>query len=207
MPATYTVKTGDTLYSIAWRHNLDYQKLARWNNLPRDFRIYPGQVLRLRPSGGAVAPRASPPVRAPPPARPAAPSLDAVPQKDRVAAWQWPVGSDAAAVQSTPAPGLLISGAEGQAVCAAASGKVVYTGSGIRGFGQLVIVKHSEAFLTAYGHNRSALVKEGDEVRAGQPIAEMGLGPHQKPALYFEIRLNGQPVDPLQLLPRRGARQ
>jgi lipoprotein NlpD len=200
LPATYTVRSGDTVYSIAWRHGLEYQKLARWNGLPADYRIYPGQVLRLYPAGEQPG-RAAGASRPAPAARAAAPSPASVPASQRVAAWVWPAVGEAQA--RAGAPGLLIAGEEGQPVNAAAPGRVVYTGSGLRGFGQLVIIKHSEAYLSAYGHNSILAVKEGEQVTAGQTIARMGLGPGAQPALYFEIRLNGHPVDPLRYLPRR----
>ncbi len=200
LPATYTVRSGDTVYSIAWRHGLDYQKLARWNRLPTDFRIYPGQVLRLYPPGESPSRRGEPRTAGASRPAPAARTPTNIPPDQRVAAWQWPARG--AAQTRAGAPGLLIAGDEGQAVKAAAPGKVVYTGSGLRGFGQLIIIKHTEVFLSAYGHNQALLVKEGDQVAAGQAIAEMGIGPGQQPAVYFEIRINGQPVDPLQYLPR-----
>jgi lipoprotein NlpD len=144
----------------------------------------------------------TPPAPAKPPARyPAPPPEKAEP----VDLWVWPAAGkwNVVSHSSTGSQGLLISGTEGDVVKAAARGKVVYTGSGLRGFGNLVIIKHTNVFLSAYGHNRAVNVKEGDEVAAGQPIAEMGLTPDRKPALYFEIRYNGQPVDPILYLPRR----
>ena len=99
--------------------------------------------------------------------------------------------------------GLAIAGSAGQEVRAAAAGRVVYTGAGLRSYGELVIIKHDEAWLSAYGYNRELFVSEGDTVRAGQRIAAMGLGPGQQPQLYFEIRLNGRPVDPAGQLPPR----
>ena len=99
--------------------------------------------------------------------------------------------------------GLRIDGTRDQPVLAAADGKIVYTGSGLRGYGQLVIVNHVRGWLTAYGHNERLLVREGEDVRAGQQIATMGLGPGPAAELYFEIRLDGQPIDPLTQLPRR----
>ena len=198
---TYTVRSGDTVYSIAWRHGVDYRDLARWNKLPADYRIYPGQVLKL--------PR---PASAPPPAPPAAAKTGtpatkppAPPAAADVAVWLWPTEGQIAAVRHAPteSQGLTISGHEGQIVRATAAGKVVYTGSGLRGFGNLLIIKHSNVFLSSYGHNRELKVKEGDQVKAGQPVAEMGLGPGQAPMLYFEIRYNGRPVDPRWYLPPR----
>jgi lipoprotein NlpD len=205
IPPTYTVREGDTLYAIAWRHNLDYRVLARWNNLPPDYTIYPGQVLTLRPRPGESyrEPRPAPPS----PQREArtAPVQRQLTPEERVAAWVWPADGESHIVRhvATESQGLLISGTEGAPVRAAAAGKVVYTGSGLRGFGNLVIIRHTSVFLSAYGHNRSVSVREGDAVNPGQVIAEMGLGPGRKPALYFEIRLDGSPVDPLAYLPGR----
>lgn len=196
--ATYTVKRGDTLYSIAWRHGLDYREVARWNGIGRDYLIRPGQVLYLIPSSRADRqvrqPRSSPPR--------AATIAPAIPAGASVT-WGWP--ADQVQAQSTTRPnssqGLTLAGQLGQPIRAAAAGNVVYVGSGLLGYGQLVIIKHNETFLSAYGHTRSALIREGDGVLAGQAIATMGEGPGQRPMLYFEIRVNGQPVDPLRFLP------
>ncbi len=198
---TYTVRSGDTVYSIAWRHGVDYRDLARWNKLPGDYRIYPGQVLKLRGPAGTPRPAQSAAAKTGAPAsKPPAP-----PAAEDVAVWLWPTDGEIAAVRHAPteSQGLTISGHEGQAVRATAAGKVVYTGSGLRGFGNLLIIKHSNVFLSAYGHNRELKVKEGDQVAAGQQVAEMGLGPGQAPMLYFEIRYNGRPVDPRWYLPPR----
>jgi lipoprotein NlpD len=119
--------------------------------------------------------------------------------------WTWP--ADGSVLGSVQQPnggiGLEIDGATGSDVRAAAAGRVVYTGAGLRGYGQLVIVKHDEAWLTAYGYNSAVYVAEGDAVQAGQRIAAMGEGPGRRSRLYFEIRLNGRPVDPLTQLPTR----
>jgi lipoprotein NlpD len=214
--ATYTVKAGDTLYAIAWRLRLDYRELARWNGIDGKYLIRPGQVLRLQPGSGQVVaassrprpvtpmPRAtSPKSPAPPTPRTLPPSRPAVP----VAAvrWQWPIDGGVAALTTRPngGQGLNISGELGQAVLAAADGKVVYTGTGLLGYGQLMIIKHNESYLTAYGHIQSITVGEGDVVNAGQPVAALGSGPQGAPLLYFEIRLNGTPGNPLLLLPQR----
>lgn len=198
----YTVRAGDTVYSIAWRHGLDYRELARWNQLPADYRIYPGQPLRLTPPDGS---RAS---ESPPDSPPAAGKPPDPPGADNVVNWLWPTEGTTTAVQhtATGSQGLTIAGHEGQVIRAAAPGKVVYVGSGLRGFSQLLIIKHTNVFLSAYGHNRTLSVHEGEEVAAGQPIAEMGLGPSRKPMLYFEIRYNGKPVDPRLYLPARPVR-
>jgi lipoprotein NlpD len=201
------VRSGDTLYSIAKRHGLDYRELARWNGIGRDYRIDVGQVLVLQPSRRAAsAPAAPRPAgAAAPPAASARPPPSAVQPPRNTQPWTWPadgvvVGPIAVA---TGGVGLRIEGQAGQEVRSAAPGRVVYTGTSLRAYGQLVIVKHDESFLTAYGHNGALYVKEGDTVGTGQRIAAMGLGPGNRPMLYFEIRYQGRPVDPRQFLPPR----
>lgn len=126
-----------------------------------------------------------------------------MPQGTSALRWQWPTTGDVIKQYNMAAgsKGIDIGGELGQAVHAVSGGKVVYSGSALKGYGELIIVKHDDTFLSAYGHNRRRLVKEGDEVRAGQTIAELGVGPEQKPILHFEIRENGKPVDPLRFLP------
>lgn len=196
--STYTVKRGDTLYAIAWRHKLDWQDLARWNGIRRDYVIQPGQVLKLYPSRTARASARPAPAsaRQTSPARaPSGPPLQ----------WQWPVSGGTATLTSRPngGQGLTVSGQLGEDIRAAAAGHVVYTGSGLLGYGQLVILKHNETYLSAYGHTQSVAVHEGDAVAAGQRIATMGPGPQGDAMLYFEIRINGTPGNPLSFLPRR----
>jgi lipoprotein NlpD len=186
-PELYVVRAEDTLYSIAWRHDLDYRDLARWNKLPADFRIAVGQVLVLG-SGGVPRPL-SPAQRAPAAAERAA------------GKWLWPterLGEPRAA----PGGGILLPGRLGQDVRAAGAGRVVYTGSGLRGYGNLIIIKHADSLLSAYAHNRDVLVRDGQDVAMGQVIGHMGEDAHQMPALYFEIRQNGKPVNPLPFLPK-----
>ncbi len=198
-PEYYTVRSGDTLYSIGWRHRLDYRDIARWNGIGRDYRIYVGQRLRLRPPPGGVAAR-TPQRPAPSTVRPPPVTLPPAP------AWTWPVlgGRVAGPVkQPSGGVGLRIDGAMGQPVLAAADGKVVYTGTGLHGYGVVIIINHVNGWLTAYGHNATVEVREGDAVTAGQRIATMGEGVGQQPMLYFEIRIEGAPIDPLSQLPRR----
>ena len=194
---TYTVKRGDTLYAIAWRHKLDWQDLARWNGIGRDYVIHPGQVLKLHPSKGRTTPART---SSSSPARQTKPAPIAAPVQ-----WQWPVAGGAATLTSRPngGQGLTVSGRLGDEIHAAAAGRVVYTGSGLLGYGQLVILKHNETYLSAYGHTQSVAVREGDDVAAGQRIATMGAGPQGDAMLYFEIRINGTPGNPLSFLPRR----
>jgi lipoprotein NlpD len=217
-PATYLVKRGDTLYSIAFRHKLDYKDLARWNRIGRDYVIHAGQTLRLYPPSGSSAraptpgpktasrPATPPKAKAKPKPKPksSAPRQPATPAGPPVK-WLWPVSDGKATLTSRPngGHGLMIVGRLGEDIRAAGSGRVVYTGSGLLGYGQLVIVKHNESYLSAYGHLQSVLIKEGEAVSAGQRIATMGNGPQGSPLLYFEIRINGTPGNPLSLLPPR----
>lgn len=201
-PATYQVRRGDTLYSIAWRHHLDYRDVARWNGIGRDYVIHPGQTLKLYPRASSRT--AAAPAKRPPPvpaqAKPAAPRV-AGPPLD----WRWPVSGGTVTLTTRPngGQGLTITGRLGEEIRAASAGRVVYTGSGLLGYGQLVIVKHNETYLSAYGHTQSVAIREGDSVSAGQRIATMGAGPQGVPMLYFEIRVNGAPGNPLGLLPQR----
>lgn len=192
--AHYTVRRGDTLYSIAFAAGRDFRSVARWNGISPPYRIYPGQRLSLVPTGRADRPRPRP-----------APSPPAGERFERVKGWVWPaqgrvVQKFAAARRHT---GIEIAGRSGQGVHSAAPGKVVYAGSGLRGYGKLIIVKHNEVFLSAYAHNRKLLVREGIRVAAGERIAEMGNTGTNRVKLHFEIRKDGRPVDPLRYLPKR----
>jgi lipoprotein NlpD len=268
-PQTYVVQPHDTLYTIAWQHNLDYRELAKWNNIATDFRLAIGQVLVLHPTGRPVAPPAAsgpapaiaassapstpPPATTPRVGKPiplgdtpsaamsatgpasvaapatvagpssvALPSAGVAPSNSGAAPgstspkliapmgdaavssvggvkWVWPTDR-LSAPRPVPGGGILLLGRLGQDVRAAGSGRVVYTGSGLRGYGNLIIIKHGESLLSSYAHNRELLVHEGQDVAMGQVIAHMGTGPHQVCALYFEIRVNGKPTDPLRYL-------
>jgi lipoprotein NlpD len=189
----YIVRPQDTLYSIAWRYGLDFHDLARWNNIGPDFRISVGQALSLSPGRGAVA------TQVPSTTQSTANGALHAPPAVAARGWGWPTDR-MGAPRPVTGGGVLLPGSLGQEIRAASAGKVVYTGSGIRGYGNLVIIKHGENLLSAYAHNRDVLVREGQEVALGQVIAHMGEGGPQKPVLYFEIRRNGKPIDPLRFL-------
>jgi lipoprotein NlpD len=199
----YVVRPQDTLYSIAWRFGLDFRDLARWNHIGGDFRITIGETLTLVPNRSATVSRQSTGgLKAATPTRPSSSSPAIRPPPAVTAqAWGWPTDplGDPRPVASG---GILLSGQLGQDVRAAAAGRVVYSGAGIRGYGNLVIIKHGENLLSAYAHNRESLVHEGEELSLGQVIGHMGEGAPGKPVLYFEIRRNGKPIDPLSFLPR-----
>jgi lipoprotein NlpD len=197
----HTVRSGETLFEIAWQNGKDHHDLARWNKLGDGSLIYPGQKLRLTPPTGSAASTSTP-------AKPPGKTSRAPARKpDQPSpAWDWPTKGPIEAEFDGRAgygSGLLIGGRHGQAIRAAASGRVVYSGGGLIGYGELIIVKHNDTYLSAYGHNASVLVKEGDTIKKGQRIATMGEGPGLEPRLHFEIRRNGEPVDPRRYLPAR----
>ncbi|WP_022962823.1 peptidoglycan DD-metalloendopeptidase family protein [Halopseudomonas pelagia] len=230
VPATtsgqHVVQRGETLYQIAFRYGWDWKALAAANGLREPFTIYPGQQIRLgagraptvaaaqparptAPRSASTPPRTSQPARtstqvAAPAARPAAPAKT-VSLPVNVAGWAWPVqGPLLSRFQSNGSlnKGIDIAGQLGQPVKAAASGAVVYAGRGLLGYGDMIIVKHNETYLSAYAHNSKLLVSEGDQVKVGQVIAEMGSSGTDRVKLHFEIRRKGQPVDPLSYLPK-----
>ena len=214
--ATATVHTGDTLYRIAVNNGISPLDLAMWNAVPPPYTIHPGQRLRLYPSDRSAArsisstPRARVPAAQLPSGSVRAPSVASTPAAPILVpgaspfSWTWPADGAVTGRYVAGEPtqqGIDIAGEEGQPVRAAADGVVVYSGSGLVGYGELVIVKHNDAWLSAYGHNRSRLVNEGQRVTAGQQIAQMGHTGAARNLLHFEIRYNGKPVDPLAYLP------
>ena len=232
-PGYYSVKAGDTLIRISLENGQNWRDLARWNNIENPNLIEVGQVLRVLPpnvdastvAGRPVAPgraetrpgdgRAAAGVAttasagvasasAPPPAA-VAPAVVAAPREpDEDVPWAWPAtGPVASGFDEARSKGLAITGKAGDPVLAAADGRVVYAGSGLRGYGNLVIVKHNATYLTAYAHNQALLVKEDQAVRRGQKIAEMGSSDAERVQLHFEIRRQGKPIDPAKLLPPR----
>lgn len=252
-PEFYIVKQGDTLYSIALDHGLDYREVGAWNNIdPAKIRV--GQQLRLTPPPGSVtaAPLKTAPgvvearplgapspaaradnvksepkgVRVPysdqayaqlaslkPEAGPAAKPEVRLEQKPDTARgeddldWVWPASGKVINAFNDGAnlKGIAIAGKLGQPVVASAAGRVIFSGTGIRGFGKLIVIKHNNTFLSVYAHNSELLVKEGQNVARGQKIAEMGNSDADQVKLHFEIRRFGKPVDPMRLLPDRAA--
>ncbi|HUF20579.1 MAG TPA: peptidoglycan DD-metalloendopeptidase family protein, partial [Burkholderiales bacterium] len=270
-PEFYTVKRGDTLYSIALDHGQDYRDVAAWNALADPAYIQVDQRLRLFPPGGTAeavspepvalppaslpapmaetvarviplisepkvrklpytdravaeltAPRAAPtaavaaapspqPAPAPPrveaPAAPRQVQAGVSAQRDERLAWEWPTSGRIryGFGQGSNQKGVGIDGNKGQPVVASAPGRVVYSGSGLRGYGNLIIIKHNPTYLSVYAHNSQLLVKEGQSVAQGQKIAEMGDSDSERVTLHFEIRRLGKPVDPLQHLPEKAS--
>lgn len=198
-PEYHTVRSGETLYSIAWQYDIDFRTLARWNDLGDGTLIRPGQRISLTgPVSGSSVPATTRKDDTSTATAPAAPAP--APQ------WRWPTeGNLALGFGRSPKTqsGIRITGQAGQSVVAAADGQVVYAGSGLIGYGQLLIIKHNASYLSAYGYNSVLLVEEGQQLNSGQKIARMGETSSQQPALHFEIRRDGKPVDPLDYLPPR----
>ena len=202
---TTTVQRGQNLYRIATDHGITMRDLAAWNGIRSPYTIHPGQRLRLYP-GGSTSVARNTTVRSPPPRKPASTPKPVAAPVATTFAWRWPVDGPLLAMYLAGEPtrqGIDIGGREGAPVRSAADGVVVYSGSGLVGYGELVIVKHDEQWLSAYGHNRKRLVDEGQAVKAGQQIAELGHSGAARDMLHFEIRYNGKPVDPLRYLPER----
>ncbi len=210
-PGYYAVKPGDTLRRIAIDNGQSPQDIARWSNVENLNRIEVGQVLRVVPpveTGVVVKPVSKPVVTdsaAPVALAASAPASAAKPAAAEGAVnWIWPAnGVVLAGFDEVKNKGLDIAGAAGDAVVAAADGRVVYVGAGLRGYGNLIILKHDNVFLTAYAHNRTLLVKEDQAVQKGQKIAEMGNSDADRVKLHFEVRRQGKPVDPAKYLPAR----
>ncbi len=210
-PGWYTVKRSDTLYSIAWRYGIDSQQLADWNNIDLNAPIHPGQRLRLikpknlattTPSTQASASQADRESK-PDQIKPAAGSQPINSPDPRE--WIWPTAGEPLntfLATHLDRRGIDIAGKLGQPVVAVADGKVVYSGNGLAGYGNLIIIKHSETYLSAYAHCQQRLVEEGMSVKAGKQVATMGEKDNIA-QLHFEIRRNGKPVDPLKYLPKQ----
>ncbi len=229
-PGYYSVKPGDTLLRIALENGQNWRDLVRWNNLENPNRIEVGQVLRVIAPAADVAVSAKPVTSAKVESRPlearpgasvaasaaasvagagSAPAVASVPvagngSADDNVPWAWPAaGAVVTQFDEQRNKGLAFAGKAGDPVYAAADGRVVYAGSGLRGYGNLVIIKHNATYLTAYAHNQSLLVKEDQAVRKGQQIAEMGSSDADSVKLHFEVRKQGKPVDPARVLPPR----
>ena len=217
IPDAYEVKQGDSIYKIAWAYGVDYLDIAKWTKIKEPYSLSPGQIVYLKKSTIAkitpldadshqlkepfVAKRL--PAKEPekrsksPPEESPSVIFSGTPAK-----WNWPaegklVGEYAPDKGSN---GIQIAGTEGSPIKATAAGQVVYVGQGLRGYGQLIILKHSEEFLSAYAHNKKLLVEEGQAIKSGQRIAIMGSSGTQTTMLHFEIRKDGKPVDPMKYL-------
>ena len=225
----HQVRKGDTLYSISWHYSQDYRQVAKWNGLGSSYTIKEGQWLRVAPPGPAAG--LEPPVYVKAPVKTQSKISDknisktqaekaakhpvtvakntssssSLPSSSVAIAWQWPLKGKLIRKFNASKPGqqgVDISAAAGTPVHAAAGGKVVYSGNGLRGYGNLLIIKHNDKYLSAYAHNKTILVKEGVMVKKGQQIARVGSTESKQIKLHFQIRVDGRPADPLRFLPR-----
>ena len=204
----HVVRKGDTLYSVAFRYGLDYKLIAEANNIDPPYTIYLNQKLALAKTKPRRAVQATKLRQKTVTRKSAGVTKNGRLSKSQSAKinWRWPVDGvvvNGFALSGKVNKGVDIRGRLGESVGSAADGVVVYAGSGLRGYGKLVIVKHSDRFLSAYGHNQAILVKEGDKVKSGQVVAEIGSSGPNHEMLHFEIRKNGKPEDPLKYLPNR----
>lgn len=209
-PSVYKVKKGDTLYSISWRYGLDYKQVAKINRIRSPYRIYVGQKLYFKSTASkrttnrttsntttkkTASKNTTKQVRS-----------TTTYSSNQPLTWRWPTGGKVISTYSKSAAGrkgIDIAGKSGQTIRAAAAGKVVYSGNGLPRYGNLLIIKHNDVYLSAYAHNKSLLVQEGQIVKAGQKIATLGRSGTQRNQLHFEIRRNGKPIDPMRFLPKR----
>jgi len=231
----YTVRSGDTMYSIAWRAGIDVKVLIKRNKLKKPYIIHTGEVLKLRESTAKIEPhsqkkqksssvkcksqncRKNAQIKVVKKATTEYHSVNgeniiknklikSPKKKKQVNVWRWPskgklTKTFANSVQGMK--GVSISNVRGTPVFAAASGQVVYAGSGLSGYGNLIIIKHNYDYLSAYAHNETLMIKEGEQVKAGQKIAVMGDSGTDTVRLHFDIRFRGKSVDPLRYLPKR----
>ena len=213
----HIVEKGDTLFSIAWTYGWDYHKLASTNSIAKPYTIYAGQKIDIAnppqykksATVSSVGKTSKPKAKQEKPATRPNKTSHTAPIKPSLSAktgWNWPAKGrviDAFSTKNPQNKGIDIAGKKGESVNAAAAGTVVYAGKGLRGYGNLVIIKHDAKFLSAYAHTSRILVREKERIKAGQVIAEIGSTGTDKVKLHFEIRRNGRPVDPLQFLPSR----
>jgi murein DD-endopeptidase MepM/ murein hydrolase activator NlpD len=208
-PGYYRVERGDTVYKIARSSRQSVQNIVRWNNLSNPDAIEVGQVLRVEPPAGSASARTSGAARSGAAApRESAEATDAssatAPASAPSISLVWPAsGQVIRSFDGRDSKGIDIANAAGTPVVAAAAGTVVYAGNGLRGYGNLLIIKHSGDYLTAYAHNQALFVKEGETVAQGQKIAEMGNSDNDRVMLHFELRYQGRSIDPTRGLPAR----
>lgn len=209
---THIVRRGETLYAIAFRHDTDYRRLATYNHLRNPYSLRVGQVIRLPYSGQRAKIYSTPVKIGKNGQRPTRQVRISSPQSRTLFTafnsnhWKWPAEGRVVAnfFPEQGKKGIDIAGKKGDIVRAASGGMVAYSGSGLSGYGNLIIIKHDGQFLTAYGNNLRNRVKEGQKVKAGQIIAEMGIVDRKFWGVHFEIRKAGQPVNPMSYLQRSG---
>ncbi|MGF6779567.1 peptidoglycan DD-metalloendopeptidase family protein [Paraburkholderia sp. GAS334] len=190
----YRVNPGDSLLSVATAFGQRADDVASWNHLAPGAPVTAGQILRVAPPSAVVTG----------PGGVVPPAGGALAAEASTVRLMWPVRGPILSTFNAARKGIVIGGKPGDPVKASAAGRVVYAGTGMEAYGPLIIIKHDATIITAYGHNRALLVKEGDAVTQGQTIAEMGADANGSGSMQFEVRSGGKPVDPLSLLPKPG---
>ena len=206
----HTVRKGDTLFSIAFAHGRDFRKLARTNRIRSPYIIYPGQRIQIYKGKKKTVSSQKKTRKTTNTGKSAKSTTNkrsgrSVSKPASKVVWKWPAKGKVIRKYTASAPrkkGIGIGGNRGQNIRSAATGKVVYSGDGLIGYGRLIIIKHNENYLSAYAHNQRVYVKEGQSVKRGEKIATMGENENNTPMLHFEIRKNGKPVNPIVYLPR-----
>jgi lipoprotein NlpD len=191
----YTVRKGDTLYSIAWRFDREYQSLARLNGIKSPYRIYPGQTLKLKASSTTARPATS---RSSSSKRSSTATVASAPPS----VWVWPAEGSVERGYGSGNKGIDIAVTTGTPVVSVAAGEVVYAGGGLRGFRHLVIVKHDSRYLSAYSLNDAPRVSEGRSVKAGGRLADVSAR-GAAAVVHFEVRRDGKPIDPRSVIRKR----
>lgn len=202
----HKVNAGETLYSIAFEYGHDHRDLAQWNGITKPYTIYPKQKLRITPPVVKSAKKYTSNQKRHRTRKKKPEQQKRVESYPSTIKWSWPTKGKVLSTFLLSDPGrrgIDIAGTKGQPVRAAATGHVVYSGSGLRGYGNLIILKHNESYFSAYAHTENVAVKEQEKVKLGQQIADMGSTSSNKTKLHFEIRRSGKPVNPLGYLPKR----
>lgn len=201
-PGWYLVKPTDTLYSVAWRYDIDFKSLAAWNQITPPYFIKPGQYISLiKPKNvrdnRKIVSKSQEKLKK---------SIKPIKKtKIKPIEWIWPIKGKLLnnfSFKDINKRGINIASKVSQPIAAVSSGKIVYAGNGLEGYKNLIIIKHNETFLSAYARNKDLLVKEGDVVKKGKVIANMGVDKDHGFVLHFQIRKNGKPVDPIRYLPK-----
>jgi len=204
----HIVRKGETLYSIAWQYGYDVREIARWNRIWAPYTIYPQQkiVLSAPKSNTTNKPKNRQGKKSAKTTAYQTKTPSSSPKTTKKINWQWPTKGKIISrysARDSGKKGVDIAGRKGQRIYAASGGQIVYSGSGLRGYGKLIIIKHNDTYFSAYAHNNRLLVKEQQLVKKGQHIADMGSSEASRAMLHFEVRRNGKPVDPLRYLPKR----
>lgn len=196
----HVVQRGETLYFVAWRFGKDFRQLAAANKLQQPYHLRAGQKLYLTGKTQHYSYQGQATSKA---TRPSVKPVYKAPRFTQIKQWQMPAKGHIVQAYSYSNRGINIAGTPGEPVRATAAGEVVYAGAGLQAYGNLLIIKHNDVYLSAYAHNQRLLVKEGQTVKLGQQIATMGSSGTNRVMLHFELRKRGKPVNPLKYIKQK----